>query len=165
MAFLQEPRVKREPFLNAPASVTGLIGVIVAAHLARVAGSDALSNDLIQRFSFVPARYSATGLDPSIPNALPDQVLPFFGYMFLHANFTHLIVNCLWLLAFGPVVARRLGTARFFAFFLVCGVAAALAHLVTNWGSADGAIGASGAIAGVMAAGLRMVPSWAPLGR
>jgi len=89
--------------------------------------------------------------------SLPTPRSPFFGYVFLHANYTHLAINCAWLLAFGAPVARRLGAVRFLLFFFVCGAAGALAHVASNWGSQDAAIGASGAIAGVMAAGLRIV--------
>jgi membrane associated rhomboid family serine protease len=54
-------------------------------------------------------------------------------------------------------VARRFRFALFFVFFAVCGVAAAATHLVFNWGSPEPVIGASGAIAGLMAAGVRML--------
>ena len=50
----------------------------------------------------------------------------------------------------------------FFAFFLICGVAGAAAYLALNWGSTDPMIGASGAISGLMAAGLRLLPSLRP---
>jgi membrane associated rhomboid family serine protease len=78
--------------------------------------------------------------------------------MFLHADFVHLAVNCVWLLAFGPIVARRYRTVLFLLFFAVCGVAGAATYLAFDWGSPAGVIGASGAISGLMAAGIRMYP-------
>ena len=78
--------------------------------------------------------------------------------MGLHSDPTHLIINCLWLLAFGPIVARRWGNVLFLIFFVVCGVAGAGVYLVMNWGSAVPVIGASGAISGLMAAAIRMMP-------
>ena len=88
--------------------------------------------------------------------------MPFVSYMALHNDFTHLAINCLWLLAFGPIVARRFGGFLFLLFFLICGVAGAAAHLAFNWGSLVPVIGASGAISGLMAAGLRLLPTQAP---
>ena len=147
MAFLQS-RPPREPFLHAPAVVLGLIGVLVAIHLAVTFVPIPLK--ALEPYAFVPARYA----EGAGPLAL---VVPLFSHMFLHGSFTHLIINCLWLLAFGPVVARRCGAVAFLAFFLACGAAGALAHLALNWGSSDGMIGASGGISGLMAAGFRML--------
>jgi membrane associated rhomboid family serine protease len=159
MAFLREPSGSREPVLRAPASVVGLIGVIVAMHLLRVLAPDWLASALLSHLALVPALYSDAWLaaHPGVAGSAIARAIPFVGYAFVHANTTHLVVNCLWLLAFGPPVARRLGALRFLAFFLVCGVAGAVAHVVANWASEDAAIGASGAIAGVMAASLRIV--------
>jgi membrane associated rhomboid family serine protease len=152
MAFFQETRPAREPFLNAPASVLWLIAVIVAAHLARVWGD--WPDESAFAFAFVPARYASEGL---ASGSLPWLALPFVSYLFLHANLTHLAINCLSLLAFGPAVAKRLGRVRFLAFFLLCGIGAAAAHLLVYWGSQGAVIGASGGVAGLMAASMRIL--------
>jgi membrane associated rhomboid family serine protease len=55
-----------------------------------------------------------------------------------------------------------LGSVLFVVFFLVCGVAGAGAYLAFNWASALPVVGASGAISGLMAAALRMLPGQAP---
>jgi membrane associated rhomboid family serine protease len=91
-----------------------------------------------------------------------DLAVPFLSYMGLHNDFTHLAVNCLWLLAFGPTVARRFGTLLFLVFFIVCGVAGAATHLAFNWGSPMPVVGASAAISGLMAAAIRMLPQAQP---
>ena len=153
MAFLQSEKT-HEPFLRAPASVLLLIAALILAHVARVLMPTALSDDILTQYAFVPARYAA-GADSSGVFAL---AAPFISHMFLHANFTHLAVNCLWLLAFGPVVARRFGAGLFLLFFAVCGIAGAVTFLAFNWGLPAGVIGASGAISGIMAAGLRLFP-------
>jgi membrane associated rhomboid family serine protease len=150
MAFLQNTPA-REPFLKAPGSVISLIGVLVAAHVARVFASAQFSENVLEQYAFIPQRYSHH------VGSLLDRAVPFVSYMFLHADATHLIINCLWLLAFGAVVARRFRPALFFLFFFICGVAAAAIHLATNWNSDGAVIGASGAIAGLMAAGVRML--------
>jgi membrane associated rhomboid family serine protease len=59
-------------------------------------------------------------------------------------------------------VARRLGPVLFLTFFMTCGVAGGMAYLAFNWGSVLPVIGASGAISGLMAAALRMLPGQAP---
>ena len=147
MAFLQSPPA-REPFLHAPGSVLGLIAVLVAIHLAVLYVP--IPDQALEPFVFVSARFIHDAPSPAI-------VLPLFSHMFLHGSYLHLIVNCLWLLAFGPAVARRLGGILFLVFFLLCGAAGALMELALTWGSDVAMIGASGGISGLMAAGFRML--------
>ena len=144
MAFLQSAP-PREPFIHAPASVLWLIGVLVVAHIARIAAPapDAILAD----YALNPARYGA--------GDLPGFALSFLSYMFLHADFTHLGVNCLWLLAFGPIVARRYGTVLFRP---VCGVAGAVLFVALDWNVNVALIGASGAISGLMGAESGLYP-------
>jgi membrane associated rhomboid family serine protease len=78
--------------------------------------------------------------------------------MFLHGGWVHFAVNTLYLWLFGENVEDRLGRGRFVAFYLLCGTAAALAHVATAPGSALPSIGAGGAIAGTMAAYLVLYP-------
>ncbi|MFO1248116.1 MAG: rhomboid family intramembrane serine protease [Alphaproteobacteria bacterium] len=167
MAFLQ-PHAPRQPIFRAPPIVLWLIAGLAGAHAARVFAPPARAIDMVYEYALVPARYSRAFLESnpafhvSWPGTVWDRILPFFSYMALHNDWTHLVINCLWLLAFGPVVARRLGTGLFLVFFLVCGVAGAAVHLALNWGSPLPVVGASGAISGLMAAGLRMLPGQAP---
>ena len=157
MAFLQEP--ERQPFLRVPAVTAGLIFVLIIAHVARTMAPVALSDEIISNYALFPARYSHAFLvaHNAAPQSLWDRAIPFIGYVFLHANYTHLFVNCVWLLPFGAIVARRFGAATFLLFFFVCGVFAAATHLLANWGSTNFVIGASGAIAGVMGACFRII--------
>jgi membrane associated rhomboid family serine protease len=78
--------------------------------------------------------------------------------MFLHAGWLHLLSNLLYLAVFGLPVERRLGGARFAALYLVSGLVGNLAHLLAQPASGVPAIGASGAIAGVIAAHLALFP-------
>ncbi len=155
MAYFYEPRGRRQPIFNAPPVAIGLIAILIFAHLARVLLPDAVSVDVLFVYGFVPARYG-TGLFPAHMPWL-EQAVPFVSYMFLHGDWTHVLINALWLLVFGAVVARRWGALLFLVFFAVCGIAAALAYLAFNIGSASPVIGASGAISGLMAAGFRMI--------
>jgi membrane associated rhomboid family serine protease len=163
MAFLA-PDPARQPIFRAPAVVIWLIGGLVAAHAARVFQPQARADALVFQFGFYPARYSRAFMESHManPGTVWEQAVPFVSYMAVHADWMHLIVNCFWLLAFGPVVARRFGTPLFLLFFIVCGLGAVLTHLALNWGSEMPVIGASGAISGLMAAALRMMPGQTP---
>ncbi len=78
--------------------------------------------------------------------------------MFLHGGFLHIIMNMWFLYIFGDNVEDRLGHLRYLVFYLFCGVAAGVIHLLTNWSSNVPTIGASGAISGVMGAYLLLYP-------
>lgn len=58
----------------------------------------------------------------------------FIGFQFLHANFTHLLFNMIGLFFFGPLAERYLGTKRYLAFYLLCGIFGALMYLLLNLG-------------------------------
>lgn len=159
MAFLQSDP-SRQPIFRAPAVVLWLIGGLAAAHGARSLVSDARSQDIVFEYGLVPARYSRAFLESHMadPGTLWERAVPFFSYMALHSDITHLVINCLWLLAFGPIVARRFGAVLFLVFFVLCGIAGAILYLGLNWGSVVPVVGASGAISGLMGAAIRMMP-------
>lgn len=166
MAFLQPP-ASQQPAFNVPMSVALLLALLVAVHVVLALLPADESEALVMRFAFNPALYSpaflhAHGIADAVPLWL--RVVPFVSYMLLHGDLTHLAINCLWLLAFGPIVARRFGAGLFMAFFLVCGIAAALVQLFSTWGQFVPIIGASGAISGLMGASIRMLPLAGPRG-
>lgn len=78
--------------------------------------------------------------------------------VFLHAGWLHLIGNMLFLQVFGDNVEDAMGHLRFVAFYLLCGIAGAFAHAAMNPLSEQPLIGASGAVAGVIAAYLVLHP-------
>jgi membrane associated rhomboid family serine protease len=141
-----------------PAIVTlALIGLNVLAFLLELAQpSDAALQSLIQAWGVVPREYSAAqDLPPSIP-------LPFWSTlltsMFLHAGWMHLGGNMLYLWIFGDNLEKVMGAIRFVIFYLVCGLAASFAHIIFGAGSNVPAIGASGAISGVLGGYLLLFP-------
>jgi rhomboid family protein len=79
-------------------------------------------------------------------------------YMFLHGDIIHLVSNMLFLWVFGDNVEDAMGHLKYLVFYVVCGVAAALAHAVMLPTSPLPLIGASGAVAGVIAAYLILHP-------
>lgn len=88
---------------------------------------------------------------------LPDHVT-LLSYMFLHADFFHLLSNMLFLWVFGDNVEDALGHIKYLVFYLLCGALAGLAHLFFYPDSYGPLIGASGAVAGVMGAYLVLYP-------
>jgi membrane associated rhomboid family serine protease len=156
---VSEDSAQRQPFLRVPVSVLGVLAMLAIVYAAEALASPQTLKDIIARFAFYPARYSSHFISTqhADPGSLFDRAIPFVSYIFLHGSLTHLLINSVWLLPFGAIVARRLGGLLFFVFFLVCGVAGALAFLASHWGSMDWVVGASGAISGLMAAGFRIL--------
>jgi membrane associated rhomboid family serine protease len=77
---------------------------------------------------------------------------------FLHAGWLHIIGNMLFLWVFGNNIEDYLGRVRFLVFYLLGGVAAAFAHILTHESSVLPTVGASGAVAAVMGAYLVLYP-------
>jgi membrane associated rhomboid family serine protease len=78
--------------------------------------------------------------------------------MFLHGSWMHLLGNMWFLWIFGDNVEDSMTRPRFAAFYLLCGLAAALAQVATGPASGVPMVGASGAISGVMGAYLVLYP-------
>src|SRR5215510_9500927 len=100
-------------------------------------------NDFLTAFGVVPAYLSWPTLITS---------------MFLHGSWSHVIGNMWYLWIFGDNVEDRVGHGRFIIFYLLCGIAAALAQVAVDPTSELPTIGASGAIAGVMGAYFVLYP-------
>jgi len=101
-------------------------------------------------YGMIPARLEAFFSHPAV--SLPDVAVPLVTNIFLHGGWLHLIGNMWFLWVFGDNIEDRMGHGRFLGFYIVCGVGAALAHSVAEWGSRIPAVGASGAVAGVLGA-------------
>jgi membrane associated rhomboid family serine protease len=97
----------------------------------------------LQLYGVVPADFSAPTLISS---------------MFLHGSWSHVIGNMWYLWIFGDNIEDRMGHARFVAFYLLCGIVAALGHMAMDPTSTLPTVGASGAIAGVMGAYFVLYP-------
>lgn len=87
-----------------------------------------------------------------LPNSYQFQVWQLVTYMFLHADFMHLLFNMYGLFLFGRLVAPVLGKSRFLILYFVGGIVGGLLHLAANWNAVplSIAVGASGALFGVM---------------
>lgn len=81
-----------------------------------------------------------------------------FSAMFMHGSWEHIIGNMTYLLIFADQIEDELGHFRFLIFYILCGLAAAFAHVVADPDSVIPCLGASGAIAGVLGAYLILHP-------
>jgi len=88
----------------------------------------------------------------------PINTLTPFTSMFLHGGWGHLIGNLMFFWVFGNNVEDSMGRIRFLLFYLICGLAAALAHILVQPASPLPTVGASGAISGVLGAYLVLYP-------
>jgi membrane associated rhomboid family serine protease len=122
-----------------------------------VALSSAEVEQMIYRYGLIPDKIRL--LSVTRFNDLSSAIIrPFFTNMFLHGGWLHLISNVWILFIFGDNVEDRMGKARYFLFYISCGLLASLTHFILNRNSTLPAIGASGAISGVMAAYMIMFP-------
>ena len=141
------PRPEREPMFNAPWTIVVLCVGLIALH-----GAQTL---------FVPeALVDFYGVSGAALSAGRWQTL--VTSLFLHGSWPHVLMNSVAALAFGPPVARLMGlnlrgAAVFFLFYLVCGVVGMLGFALTTPHDAEAAIGASGAISGLLGAASRII--------
>jgi len=140
---------QHQPMFNLPPMTKALLVVNLLVFAAMLLLPGATADRLVAVLGFVPARY-ASGEGMTWP-ALVDPIT----YQFLHGSFAHVGANMLGLLAFGAGVEQRLPRWRFLLFYLVCGVAGALAEYAFDRQSAEVMIGASAAISGLFGAILR----------
>jgi membrane associated rhomboid family serine protease len=142
-----------EPALNVPKVVVGVAALLTAIQFIRGLLPDELDLQLLLALAFIPARYSGAALE--LPGGYVTAVTSFVTYMVVHAGWVHLLVNLLWMLAFGSAVARRMGSLDFLIFSVLCGIAGAFTHLMFHYGEMTPVVGASAAISGQMAGALR----------
>ena len=147
------PLRDENPVKIIPYATYGLIGVNVLVFLIELIIS-ATSPDALQalfyQWAVVPKELTASFLTLSGSSVIEWGTV--VTSQFLHAGFLHLAGNMLYLWIFGNNVEEEMGRIRFLAFYLICGILAALAQWFFAPESAIPSLGASGAIAGVMGA-------------
>src|SRR4026208_1148730 len=104
-------------------------------------GSEGALQSFITAWGVVPREYSVGhDLPPLIPAPYWSTLIT---SMFLHGGWMHLGGNMLYLWIFGDNIERAMGQVRYFLFYIVCGLAAGLAHIAFNSGSGVPSVGAS----------------------
>ncbi|MGD9045629.1 MAG: rhomboid family intramembrane serine protease [Desulfobacterales bacterium] len=137
------------PTRNYPVVNTTIIGINVVVFVIQFL-QGAEINRFIYIYGLVPARYTF----PQIAEYFTpgQQVFSLISFMFLHGGVWHILGNMWSLYIFGDNVEDHLGPIRYALFYMLCGIASGLSHLILNLNSNIPTIGASGAIAGVMGA-------------
>ena len=132
-----------------------LIVVNVFVYVVFVSGlfADALETTAYT-FGLIPAVFNDYRELPAQYAVVPES-FTLLTYQFVHGGFLHLASNMLFLWVFGDNVEDAMGHWRFLTFYLLCGVAAALVHDFAQPQSVAPLVGASGAVAGVIAVLLR----------
>jgi membrane associated rhomboid family serine protease len=132
------------------------VNVLVFIFELGVGDTDSL-DQLFLSAGVVPVEFTR-GLLVGPPPPFNMPWITLFTSMFLHGGLLHIASNMLYLFIFGDNVEDRLGHVRFLIFYFLCGLAAGITHIVVNANSATPSVGASGAIAGVLAAYLVLFP-------
>jgi membrane associated rhomboid family serine protease len=139
------------------------IGLIVTNLVVFLFEALGLQEAVIASFAIIPSELvsSANMLGPSdAPDqtvAIPER-LTLVSYMFFHGDIFHVAGNMLFLWVFGDNVEDAMGHLKFLIFYLACGIFAGLTHAYMMPDSPNPLIGASGAVAGVIAAYLMLHP-------
>ena len=131
--------------------VWAIIGLNVAVFLYQLSVDPRELQVLLYQHALVPLRYFNPGWAREV-GLSPTDLTPFLTNTFMHGGFLHIILNMWTLYIFGPALEDRLGPARFAVLYLLAGVAASATHAVFNAASPLPVLGASGAIAGIIAA-------------
>ena len=145
------------------------INILVFVFLQQIGSNDEFS----YAFSLVPKEIT-TGVDLTGVQIVRDSLgnvgqiqhyatpLPvyfnFLSSMFMHGSIMHIFGNMLFLWVFGDNLENQLGHIRYAAFYIVCGIAAALSQIVLDTDSVIPMLGASGAISGVLGGYLLLFP-------
>lgn len=141
------PRPPREKILNAP-----LLPVLLALSMPALFYFQQMLPDDGFRWAFSPASLVEGGWWPNILTC-----------MFVHANWAHALMNAGFAFAFGPPVSRLFpglkGGVIFLGYYIVCGLVGSLGYGLVHLGSPEAAVGASGAVSGLMGGALRLLGS------
>ncbi|MCC7106040.1 MAG: rhomboid family intramembrane serine protease [Chloroflexi bacterium] len=132
-----------------------LVAVNVLVFLYEISLSSAGQNRLFLSAAVIPYEYThGQDLPPGPPLGILYTTI--FTSMFMHGGWLHIGSNMLYLWVFGDNVEDRMGRPGYLIFYVVCGIVASVTHIAFNLNSQLPSIGASGAIAGVLAGYLLM---------
>lgn len=130
----------RERFPAVTVSIIALCTLTFICQMLLVSEPEAF----VRNFGFISGDFFSLGLITS---------------MFLHGDILHLIFNMFFLWLFGDNIEDRFGHWWFIVFYFACDIFANILHSIFNWGSPIPAIGASGAISGIMGAYFIIYPT------
>ena len=144
------PLRDNNPRRSVPVVTYTLIGINIVAFFWQLAQGPRLEQVLFD-IAFIPAKFW-------VPGHWPYDIFSVIVSMFFHGSLMHIGSNMLYLFIFGDNIEDRIGRTKYLLFYLACGFLATYAHAFFSPGSRLPAIGASGAIAGVLGAYLILYP-------
>jgi membrane associated rhomboid family serine protease len=159
------------PFFTAPDSVVWLAGIIVALHALRLVVPEEMARAAEYHFALIPQRLDLmlVGGANNAAYSWPGALAACIGHVFLHADWMHVLLNTLMLLALGAPVARRLGARGFYLLFFVSAFGGAMLFFAVRLPDGPPAVGASGGVSGIVAGALLLMANarggWASLVR
>ena len=133
-----------------------LILANIAVFIYQLSLSPHLFEGFVRTYATVPARVSGFVAGHG---SFEAALLPLVTSMFLHAGFAHILGNMLFLWIFGDNVEAAFGHFAYLIFYFFCGIGAGLVHIAFNYHSHIPALGASGAISGVLGAYIVLEPT------
>jgi membrane associated rhomboid family serine protease len=179
----------REPIFFIPVPVLSLVALLLGAHAFLTWASIPIQDAIYLDWGFIPGRLTISlwpdrlaelvAQSNTDPHALDvarmwrattashpgPKFWTLVSYALLHGSWTHVGLNCVWIVAFGPPIARRFGWWRFYLFFAATAACGALLHWLTAMMDFTPLIGASAAASGFMAGAARFIfQPGAPLG-
>jgi membrane associated rhomboid family serine protease len=151
------PIADDNPRLETPVVTWSIIGVCVLVFFWQLSLGTSGGEIALYEYGMIPARlFGGAELQHELAVVPPWTTV--LTSMFMHGGWLHIGFNMLFLWIFGDNVEDSMGHGRYLAFYLVCGVAAALTQALVNPDSTAPMIGASGAISGVLGAYLLLHP-------
>jgi membrane associated rhomboid family serine protease len=175
------PAKRREPVFDVPFVVAALVVVLIAIHIGMSLLSDAAQDAVARQLAFIPGRLTIALWPDQLslllaranedPQALRQaamlrhfhivqdgsKIWTLLTYAFLHGSWAHVGLNAVWIVAFGPPVARRIGALRFLLLFAATAIAGSLVHWAFSPLDFTPLIGASAGDSGLMAAATRFI--------
>ena len=139
---------------NRPYVTFALIAINIAVYAFLSGTSDKVATQMLLNFALFPVAVSGE----AVTGGFMPPSLTLFSYMFLHGGWMHVLLNMLFLFVFGDNIEDALGHGRFLVFYFLCGIAGGAAHAFAAPLSNVPLVGASGAIAGVIAAYIMVRP-------
>jgi membrane associated rhomboid family serine protease len=122
----QEPTVIPDPRTGQPVQVVRYFRVIEDPATSQIIGKQYYRVEMRPTLEYWGHFSTARGF-------MQLEVWRLVTFQFLHANFEHILFNMIGLFFFGPIVERYLGSRRYLAFYLMCGIAGALLYLILNF--------------------------------
>jgi membrane associated rhomboid family serine protease len=150
------PIKDENPTVRPPVVTVSIIVACVAVFLYQLTMPEPVQERFIFRFGMIPALLLDDAVGAKHIGIPPWATI--FTSMFLHGGFAHIAGNMLFLWIFGNNIEDALGHVRFVLFYVLTGVAAAMAQAVVDPHSTLPMVGASGAISGVLGAYLVLHP-------